>query len=1124
MTKQELQHIFESPFDWDNWRKVMDFVFPEFQYALQQQDIPLDTAQRKRDAKYIKQHGVTELSDGERIVLYEIALSEKVRLDRNVKSVRKLISSEVFTGYQIGLGIFHNEVKTKWRFTLVIREFTPAFTISDKKPESYTYVFGEGERGRTAAERFFELSKKTDKKLKDLEEAFSVEALSKKFFIQYKEIYKKFVDNIIENPSRLNLFKASTKEEQEKLAHDFVKKMMGRIVFLYFLQKKGWMGCKSKWLNGENLFMKKLFEASPQDGSFYLTYLEPLFFDTLNDKRENTDQDCVINGHPFGKVPFLNGGLFEREENHPDSLTLDWDLFRHLFEVFDTYNFTIIEDDPDFKEVAVDPEMLGHIFENLLEENRKKTGAFYTPKEIVQYMCQESLIEYLHTQLSKNIVDEELKETIRDFVVRQHFVGLNDLNQQSDKYVLQALRDIKVCDPAIGSGAFPMGILHEIFRMVEALEDRDIFQSIWEMDVWDAARVKEDIIQNSIYGVDIEKGAVDIARLRFWLSIIIDEEAPKPLPNLDYKIVVGDSLLNKFENLVIDIVWEVKEGRQTTPKSEEFLKKRSKLLQVISDKQKIYFDTESSNRVGLSREIKDLKIDILINQLEMKIEDDGIINEPKAHNFQKKINFAKAQKIYYQTLEWQEAINNLESIKGTNKTFNHFDWNLDFPEILNPIINKETKGFDLVIGNPPYVRQESIDPKWKSHYITKYPEVGSGTADLYVYFFDLSFSLTNRGGVINFITLNKFLKTKYGVGLRKKMQELTTDLVMDFFELPVFQASTDSAITKVINLKTEHISKYFPVKSLDNLDLRKITSGKFLHILKEGSEWKFIDLKSQSILDKIYLNSVSLKDFTNDKIFRGVVTGNNDVFVLKRDIAKELLKTNESQHIKKFIKSNSFNRWYLEESDSLLYIPWNFDLDKNPNIKNYLNNFYDKLSERPEVKEKRYSWYAMSRYGSKYYKYFDKPKLVYIYTAKRQEFYLDTEGHYINNNCYMVVSDNKYLFFYLNSVLFDWFKRIKFVAYGDAEEGGRVKLDYNKMITVPIKPISGEMLKKYEEMYDSIKYLNINGQNISEIERMVEVSIFKLYDLTYSEIKLIIDDFKLTEEEYNNFSLEDLNV
>src|SRR5690606_13946129 len=151
MTKQELQKIFESPFDWDNWRKVMDFVFPEFQYALHQQEIPLDTAQRKKNAQSIKQHGSKELADGERIVLYEVALTEQVRLDRNVKSVRKLISSEVFAGYQIGLGVFHNQDKSKWRFTLVIRELTPAFSISDKKPESYTYVFGDGERGRTAS-------------------------------------------------------------------------------------------------------------------------------------------------------------------------------------------------------------------------------------------------------------------------------------------------------------------------------------------------------------------------------------------------------------------------------------------------------------------------------------------------------------------------------------------------------------------------------------------------------------------------------------------------------------------------------------------------------------------------------------------------------------------------------------------------------------------------------------------------------------------------------------------------------------------------------------------------------------------------------------------------------------
>jgi adenine-specific DNA-methyltransferase len=213
---------------------------------------------------------------------------------------------------------------------------------------------------------------------------------------------------------------------------------------------------------------------------------------------------------------------------------------------------------PEEQTLAVDPEMLGHIFENLLEDNKDK-GAFYTPKEIVHYMCQESLTQYLKNYLTrevKGIPSAELEDQLRRFL--QHGVWA-ELSPYSG-VLLKALRQVKVCDPAIGSGAFPMGILHEIFQAVEHIHDLspDETESIWELNEWEPAEVKLRIIQHSIYGVDIERGAVDIARLRFWLSIIVDEPRPRTLPNLDYKIVVGDSLLGKFNGEVLEIDWELK--------------------------------------------------------------------------------------------------------------------------------------------------------------------------------------------------------------------------------------------------------------------------------------------------------------------------------------------------------------------------------------------------------------------------------------------------------------------------------------------------------------------------------------------------------------------------------------
>lgn len=1097
MTKQELQEIFEDPFNWDNWRKVMDFVFPEFQFSAQK--VPVDqftkAAEEKIEGFY--HHGSTSLTDHISLNLYEVALNESVNLPRNVKEIRKFIASEAIANTQASVAVFYSPDLSKWRFTLAIKQLDENFKETDRKPESYTYVFGEGERGRTAAERFYDLSKIENKKLKDLEEAFSVEKLSKKFFTQYKEVYLEFVDNIKDNPSRLNLFQAGTKEEQEKLARDFVKKMMGRIVFLYFLQKKGWMGCKSKWQEGEDRFMQKLFEAAPQDSSFYMTYLEPLFFDTLNAKREESEEDCEISGENFGKVPFLNGGLFEREDSHPDNLTLDWDIFNRFFETLNNYNFTIIEDDPDFKEIAVDPEMLGHIFENLLEDNKDK-GAFYTPKEIVQYMCQESLIEYLNTQLGKHISDEALKDAIRDFVVKYDFVALNDINQRADQYVLQALRDIKVCDPAIGSGAFPMGILHEIYRMVEYLqEDRDIFLDIWDKEVWDAARVKEDIIQNSIYGVDIEKGAVDIARLRFWLSIIIEEEEPKPLPNLDYKIVVGNSLLNKFEDHVIDIEWEVQEGSQTNTKTQEFLERRSQLLEEISDKQKTYFDTESSNRVDLSQEIKDLKIDILINQLEMKIADEGTENEPKLENFRRKAAFVKAQKLYFQTLEWKDIINELQAIKGTDKLFNHFDWKLDFPEILNPIVNESAVGFDLVIGNPPYdvyegekvEELEYLKEKWI------YEVAKGGKLNAYKLFTAKSIEITKDKNAYCLIFQNSFLADREAIGVRKENIDNQTVIQIDSFperdnkKKRVFESVKMSVC--ILLARKEKSSNYdftlnvWEEKWMENGFKTVFEKSEIIEVDKEAYQFPMLKPNEKQVFVNYYSsNSNKVKFGDVLTCYRGELnmTTQRPYFTYQRNDFPAL----KGAQIQKYKISNDMSQGELE------YVLKGKYIEENRGPKSRHFELERCVTQRITGVNERFRLKA-ALLGS-------------------NTFCADSCNYIIGTDNY----PNDVIMALLNSNLFNWiFKKTSTNSNVNGYEVENLKL-----------PILSENSKELlSDLASQIMDEQNSGNDVSGLEKKVDTIVYKLFEFPFHEVQLIEEgNFGPSEEEYDNLSLEDMEV
>ena len=481
------------------------------------------------------------------------------------------------------------------------------------------------------------------------------------------------------------------------------------------LQKKGWLGVKvgDAWGKGNFNFLTELFKRNRT--LFYQELLSPLFFDTLNSKRAD-DVIELVAGEPC-RIPYLNGGLFEEDDPQHRHLVFPVNLFENLFEFFNQYNFTIYEDDPNDHTVAVDPEMLGHIFENLLEDNKDK-GAFYTPKEIVHYMCQESLIEYLTTwfenngykvvgfvtiakpkqpsllsentvresqlelevpveaesnakQINRVLIEKLLKKTLSDD--ERFLVG-----GYADKFNV-ALDAVKICDPAIGSGAFPMGLLHEIFTAKQTLYG--IVHG--NTNGFAASDVKLNIIQNSIYGVDIERGAVDIARLRFWLSLIVDEIEPKPLPNLDYKIVVGNSLVSKLDDQVIDLDWGMKGTKQTNILYD--VSKPERILRSISGKQREFFSPDSNKKL-LSSEIRDLKIDLLISQLELMVKDRGLEAAPIGTG--KKL--AEETKKHLQTLGWKSTISQLRRLRvKRDGVLNFFDWKLDFPEVMNPYLFEE---------------------------------------------------------------------------------------------------------------------------------------------------------------------------------------------------------------------------------------------------------------------------------------------------------------------------------------------------------------------------------------------------------------------------------------------------
>ena len=708
MKKQQIQDLFNQRYNQAKWKQFLGETFANVQLLATPENLTgidhrvADNAQ-KLGYIFLNEDGIER-----QIAVYEVTLAQGIILERNRVGLRNLLR-KYWKNIDAALIVYHHPQDTNWRFTYVSEltgyDAEGEFIQIKTEPKRYTYILGEGESIRTAGERFERIINKGNKvSLDDVKEAFSVEKLSKTFFEKYKEHYNNFCEYIISQPG----ISQTIFNGDKKAIRDFSKKLLGRIVFLYFIQKKGWLGVpeNESWGNGDHKFLTNQFQNFTHKENFYPEFLSVLFFDTLNTKRAN-DLIELVKNEPC-RIPYLNGGLFEEDNKNHRNLIFDPDLFASLFNVFDQYNFTIYEDDPLDHTIAVDPEMLGHIFENLLEDNKDK-GAYYTPKEIVHYMCQESLIEYLNTyclnydfsDLGITLIEENQKELITQFIKKKE-INIDILEKSSKskesykswfRHLNIALDKVKICDPAIGSGAFPMGLLHEIFTAKQTLHTFEFGNTT----NFNASGVKLNIIQNSIYGVDIERGAVDIARLRFWLSLIVDEDKPKALPNLDYKIVVGNSLVSKFGDDIIDIDWEI-DAKNHGLFEYNLAKQNGLLLKKISRKQKEFFSLDSDKR-KLATDIRNLKIDLLISQLELMIESKGIKDKPTGTG--KTLTLTKQTEIYLQTVGWKQNIQELKSLKNkSNESLNFFDWKLDFPEVMNQKV-AENVGFDIVIGNPP---------------------------------------------------------------------------------------------------------------------------------------------------------------------------------------------------------------------------------------------------------------------------------------------------------------------------------------------------------------------------------------------------------------------------------------
>ena len=784
----DYRSVIESKYNRQNWQALLYDIFRnKVQFWQQPQPVPVDKDMAKR-ALYT---GKITLPDGHVIAIYEVELSDSVIIERNRAGIRNLLlSSWRGMGCSGAFMFCFRQNEAVLRFSYVSESFAFAedgsLTKESTDTKRFTYLLGEGHRSRTAILQFEDL-KKSSLDLKAITKAFSIEALSDLFFKEYKKQYEdiiefitgkrmvkvanKWEEQVTGQPCREIMQEFSQFPDAEKAVRDYVKKLMGRLVFIQFLQKKGWMGCSAgeSWNDGDKEFVQNLFANTTHKNTFVDDVLEPLFND-INTKRTG-DITSSPNVGTGIKIPYLNGGLFEKDEYDKTNFQLPAKYMKNLLDFFASYNFTIDENDPDDAEIGVDPEMLGRIFENLLEDNKDK-GAFYTPKEIVQYMCRESLIAYLQTDVN----DEQTKEAIRQFATTY---DVSILSEELKESVDQKLKDVKICDPAIGSGAFPMGMLRELYACRKAIEG---------IDEETAVSIKTHIIQNNIYGVDIEKGAVDIARLRFWLALIVDEKNPHALPNMDFKIMQGNSLLEQYEGVELS-------GMSLNEQNKKKTKKGQSWQATLAFDEQISLD-------NIQHAIKEY---YLTDDYKAKLNLRSIINE----NVRSYIINLKGC-----TPDIQRKI---EELPIPNDKF--FLWHIYFKEVF------DNGGFDIVIGNPPY--GANIDDM-VDVYGALYPKTSHGYKDVYKYFYDCFINKLTNNGILCYITPSTFLRQpRYG-DLRRVLLEKQIIQVLDLGENIFEEAVVPVAVLMIRNCDVQGIVSFADLtKIIKNENANEVLSSIF---------------------------------------------------------------------------------------------------------------------------------------------------------------------------------------------------------------------------------------------------------------------------------------------------------
>ena len=1112
--------IIESKYNRENWQQLLHDIFGRKVEFWSTPSVVSPNSQFARQALWL---GTITLSDDQTISIYEVELSDSVDIERNRRGIRDMLLTQWRNNGNAGAFMFcYRKNESVLRFSYVSETWgfnkDGQYEKISTDTKRYTYLLGENRGCRTAVEQFKTL-KYSNQNLDDVTAAFSVEALTKQFYKDLFEWYQWAVD-----PSSNITFpnNTTTEDDDRDDLETKVIRMITRIMFVWFIKQKNLVPDRLFDIDFLETILKDFDPYSTTIGNYYNAILQNLFFGTLNraikDEDGNTrkfatsskrdvktlyryaemfsisEQEVV---HLFAEVPFLNGGLFEclDKTRYIDGVEQCYNFdgfsrndarfadgrYKHraivpnnlffepekgLISILSRYNFTIEENSPEEQQVALDPELLGKVFENLLgaynpetkETARNQSGSFYTPREIVNYMVDESLIAYL----GDNAFVRSLFRT--DFTFDK---------AKTDDYqkIAEKLKAVKVLDPACGSGAFPMGLLN---RMIDILERISPDERVYDL--------KLSVIENCLYGSDIQSIAAQITKLRFFISLICDceKDASKPnfgiptLPNLETKFVSANSLIAKKKKPAQGNLFE---NPEIEPTKNELAEIRHK-----------HFSAKSASTKHRLRE------------------KDQALREKLAKLLSDEDNFAPEDA--KQLAAW-----------------NPYDQNAVSPFFDPEWMFGVADGFDIVIGNPPYIQLQNNGGELAKLYENCNYSTFARTGDIYCLFYERGWQLLKKNGHLCYITSNKWMRAGYGEKTREFFANKTNPmLLIDFAGVKIFESATVDTNILLFSKSNNQHETICAVTNKQNKDSVKnlsdfVQQQNSVCDFNSSDSWVILSPIEQSIKRKIEAVGTPLKDW-DINIYRGVLTGYNDAFIISSEKRDEILancQTDEERQrtdelIRPILRGRDIKRYGYDWANLwLIYIPWHFPYqfddsiqgasekaekafkEQYPAVYSHMLQYKEPLSKRNKAETGiRYEWYAMQRWGAKYWEDFSKPKIVWASVGATEYSYVPSKYMLLDTNYFFASDKIEFLLAILNSKLITWWINQEDTQLGNGGAYRHYKYNLEKLhLPAPTND--------FDISIDNI----LNKKDIYSNKSIINNLVYKYYNLSTEEILYI---------------------